>query len=298
MLRHSLPLIAIFEVAARHQSFVRAAEELNVTPSAVSQQVRLLEQRLGVALFIRKPRSLLLTPEGRDYALEVRKGLSALQSATRTFSAPRASGSVRIATFHSFGLFWLLPRLPDFRLLYPEIDVRLVLGNAQVSLVAGEADVAIRFGNRADHDCMSHDLIRDAAIAVASPTLLAGQPPFASLATLKEFPLLHDDATAEGELHLRWSNWLGERAGGKYNIHLPDGLSVLHACLLGQGIALARASLVKTLLRSGQLVRVLPEERKLTLPYRLVTLPDDRRERVNAFTRWIRQAMVNSSTGA
>jgi len=295
MLRHSLPLIATFEVAARYQSFVRAAEELSVTPSAVSQQVRLLEQRLGVTLFVRKPRSLMLTPEGREYALEVRQALKALQSATRTFSAPRASGIVRVATFHSFGLFWLLPRLPTFRELYPEIEVRLVLGNPQVALGSGEADAAIRFGNRVDHDCISQDLIRDRAIAVASPSLLAGQLPFGSIATLKEFPLLHDDATAEGELHLRWSTWVGSSAGSKQNLHLPDGLSVLHACLLGQGIALGRASLVSALLQSGQLVRVLPEERKLTLPYRLVTLPDEKRERVNAFTRWIVQT-IGSST--
>lgn len=291
MLRHSLSLIATFEVAARHQSFVRAAEELNVTPSAVSQQVRLLEQRLGVSLFVRKPRSLMLTPEGRDYAFEVRQGLKTLQSATRTFSASRASGIVRVATFHSFGLFWLLPRLPDFRELYPEIDVRLVLGNAQVALLSGEADAAVRFGNREDHDCISRDLVRDTAIAVASPSLLAGQPTSGNIATIREFPLLHDDATAEGEVHLRWSTWLGSSAAPKHHLHFPDGLSVLYACLLGQGIALARASLVSALLQSGQLVRVLPEERKLTLPYRLVTLPDEKRERVNAFTRWVAQTI-------
>nr|WP_025825481.1 LysR substrate-binding domain-containing protein [Acetobacter persici] len=291
MLRHSLSLIATFEVAARHQSFVRAAEELNVTPAAISQQVRLLEERLGLELFTRKARGLLLTPAGRDYAQEVRAGLTTIQSASQLLCAPRATGILRVATFHSFGLFWLLPRLPEFRARYPEMDIRLVLGNAPASLSSGEADLAIRFGTRPDDGCVSQDLIRDTAIAVASPDLLAGRPPFRDRASLQTIPLLHDDAVAEGEQALRWSDWLGKKPVSEQSHTLPDGLSVLHACLLGQGVALARASLVSTLLRSGRLVRVLGEERQLSLPYRLVSLPGDRRERVKVFSQWVTHAI-------
>ena len=285
--RHSLPLLATFEVAARHQSFARAAEELNITPAAVSQQIRLLEMRLGISLFVRGQRSLRLTAEGRDYALQVRGALAAIRAATRTLSAPRAEGILRVATFHSFANFWLIPRLPEFRALYPDVDVRLVLGIPRLDLREGEADVAIRLGMGDDAGCVSVDLIRDIAIAVVSPDLLAGRPLPREPKGLAEFPLLHDEAAAAGEPNLLWQHWGMTPSHTAGDIYLPDGLSVVNACLLGQGAAIVRASLVDPLMRAGRLVRVFRQQMALDLPYRLVTVPGDERVRVQAFSHWL-----------
>jgi LysR family transcriptional regulator, glycine cleavage system transcriptional activator len=285
--RHSLSLLATFEVAARHQSFARAAEELSVTPAAVSQQIRLLEARLGVPLFVRGQRSLRLTAVGRDYALQVRGGLDAIRSATRILSAPRAEGVLRVATFHSFGIFWLIPRLPEFRALYPDVDVRLVLGNPRIDLREGDADIAIRFGTDDDGGCESVDLIRDTAIAVVSPDLLAGRSLPREPTALVGFPLLHDEGVAAGEPNLLWQHWGTAPSCSAGDIYLPDGLTVVHACLLGQGAAIVRASLVDPLMRAGRLVRLIGRQKTLKLPYRLVTVPGDARVRVRVFSDWL-----------
>lgn len=294
--RHSLSLLATFEVAARHQSFARAADELSVTPAAVSQQIRLLEARLGITLFVRGQRSLSLTAVGRDYASQVRSGLDAIRSATRILSAPRAEGLLRVATFHSFGIFWLLPRLPEFRARYPDVDMRLVLGNPRIDLRRGDADVAIRFGKGNDAGCISVDLMRDTAIAVVSPDLLAGRPPPRDPKAPIGFPLLHDEGVAAGEPNLLWQHWgiASSRSAG--NIYLPDGLSVVHACLLGQGAAIVRASLVEPLMRAGRLVRAFKQQKMLELPYRLVSLSGDTRIRVRAFADWLATSIGSSDT--
>ncbi len=289
MLRHSIPLLMTFEVAARHCSFARGAAELNVTPAAVSQQVRLLEDRLGHKLFVRKARGLELTKVGRDFARDIRAGLHTLQVATQTLTKPRVEGRLRVATFHSFGLFWVLPRLPDFRERYPDVDVRLILGNERVSLSGSEADLSIRFGTQSDEGCVTEDFMRDTAIVVASPEILTGRPVMTKSADLAGFPILHDEAVAEGERRLRWSDWLKHGSPPQAECYLPDGLSVIQACLLGQGLAIVRSSLVGSHLQAGRLVRVLAHEKILDLPYRVVTRPSEARDHVHAFKEWLKE---------
>src|SRR5690348_9246858 len=110
-----LPALRTFEAAVRHQSFARAATELHVTPAAVSQQMRQLEERLGVQLFARGPRGLSVTLAGREYARSIANALGQIETATRALGSGERSGILNVATFASFATFWLLPRLADFR---------------------------------------------------------------------------------------------------------------------------------------------------------------------------------------
>jgi LysR family glycine cleavage system transcriptional activator len=294
---HEPPLnfLRTFEAAARHQSFARAAEELHITPAAVSQQIRTLEQRLGVTLFARAARSLSLTPAGRDYALAVGRALSDIQAATRALGRFERTGRLTVTTFQSFATLWLLPRLASFRAHYPEIDVRLLVDTALRDPAAGEVDVAIRFGAGDYAGCDVELLLHDAVVPVCSPTLLAGRPVPRRPADLAAFPLIHHDGLVKGERRLRWHDWIGDAADSCPSIDMPDGFLVVHAALLGQGVALARRSLVADHLRDGRLIRLLDEERPMDYRYWLVTAAGDDRPRVAAFKNWLREAAAGST---
>jgi LysR family glycine cleavage system transcriptional activator len=281
-----LSLLRTFEAAARHGSFARAAAELNVTSAAVSQQMRALEERLSVSLFVRHARGLSVTSAGRDYAASVARALADIEVATRVLGRPERSGRLNVATFQSFASFWLLPRLHRFRTMYPEIDLRLVIGSALADLASGEADVAIRFGAGIYHGCESRLLMEDAVFPACAPSLLAGRPAPRTASNLALLPLLHDEGLAEGERSLSWADWLSD-VPVQNAYHLPNGLLTLQAALCEQGVALVRRSAVVGHLRSGQLVRLLEEERKTEFSYWLVTAAGERGPRTDAFSEWM-----------
>ncbi len=290
---HEPPLafLRTFEAAARHESFARAAEELHITPAAVSQQMRTLEARLGVGLFARTARSLTLTPAGREYAAAVRRALADLRTATRALGQPARKGRLTITTFQSFATLWLLPRLTDFRMRYPEIDVRLLVETRLADLGHGEVDVAIRFGPGDYAGCASELLFHDSVAPVCSPALLAGRPLPRRAADLAAFPLVHHEGLVKGERRLRWEDWLGEAAATCPAVYMPDGFLAVQAALLGQGVALARLSMVSDHLREGRLVQLLSEERPMDFRYWVVTAAGDQRPRVAVFRQWIIEAM-------
>lgn len=281
-----LAYLKTFEAAARHESFARAASELHVTPAAVSQQMRALEERLGVALFARTARSLTLTRTGREYAAQVARALGDIATATRTLGRPERSGRLTVATFQSFASQWFVPRLGRFRVLYPEIDVRLVLGAALADLTTGVADVAVRFGPGDYPGCDSERLMGEVVFPVCHPSLLAGRAVPRRPSDLLGMPLLHDDGLVRSERRLAWGDWVGETSAAA-NIHMPDGLLALQAALLGDGVALARRSTVVEHLQAGRLVRLLDEERPTDLSYWLVTAAGEKGPRVEAFKTWM-----------
>ena len=281
-----LAYLKTFEAAARHESFARAASELHVTPAAVSQQMRALEDRLGVDLFARTARGLTLTRTGREYAAQVARALGDIATATRALGRPERSGRLTVATFQSFAALWLVPRLGRFRMLYPEIDIRLTLGTALADLTTGAADVAVRFGAGDYPGCDSERLMGDAVFPVCHPSLLAGRTVPRRPTDLIGMPLIHDDGLATGERRLAWKDWVGE-AGAAANVHMPDGLLTLHAALLGHGVALARRSTVTEHLQAGRLVRLLDEERPTDFSYWLVTAAGEHGPRVEAFKAWM-----------
>jgi LysR family glycine cleavage system transcriptional activator len=252
-----LPLLRTFEAAARHLSFKAAAAELNVTPGAVSQQVRSLEGHLGVPLFSRGIRKVELTDRGRELLKGVSDGLQRLETATLQVREPHLAGTLRVTTVASFALHWLVPRLPQFRNRFPSIELVVDASPRTVDLLAGEADVAIRFGSGRYPGLDAELVMRDTIFPVCSPALLGGTMP-RQAADLLRYPLIHDAGATQGEPWATWSPWLREASldsPGATQLHFGDATLALAAALTGQGVMLARHSIAAAALASGKLIR-------------------------------------------
>lgn len=170
----SLNGLEAFEATARLGSVTRAAAELNLTQSAVSRHIAMLEERLGVALFVRKAKRLALSDAGAAYLPEVRQSLQALQSATTSLITSRGrSGSLSVATLPTFGAHWLVPRLHRFRAQYPRISIQLVERPEPFDFAFDRVDCAIHFGQPNWRGAKAHFLFHEALVAVAPPDIAA-----------------------------------------------------------------------------------------------------------------------------
>lgn len=290
-----LMYLRAFEAAARHESFARAAEELHVTPAAVSQQIRTLEDRLQTRLFARGVRSLSLTRQGRDYAAEVAGALEKIRLATRAIASPIAAGPLRIGTFPSFAMHWLLPRLNGFRNRYPEIEPILDVRSSLSRLGSDGVDIALRFGPGAYPGCDVIALMEERSFPVCSPALLEGRGLPRRIADIAGLPLIHDDSLAAGEHRMTWKSWLGdhyESVPQARCIRMPDGLFSMQAALLGQGAAIVLRSQTHDYLRSGRLVRLSNEDRPTEFQHWAVTAENEADARVTAFRSWIAEEVL------
>lgn len=255
------PLNALraFEVTARHGSFTKAAEELNVTPAAVSQQVRLLEAILRRPLFQRLPKQLQLTPEGEGLLPGIQDGFRRIAEAVGTLSADDEEAELKISVAPSFAAKWLLPRLGDFQKKHPEIELSLDASMHLVDLAKGEADVAIRYGSGNYPGLQVERLLNEEVVTVCSPSLLVGERPLASPADLQHHTLLHDDSPDRDETCPTWEMWLsaaGVRGvDGRRGLRFNQSSLALEAAVLGRGVALAKAAIARRDLETGRLVR-------------------------------------------
>lgn len=288
-----LSLLRTFEVAARHQSFRRAAQELHLTPAAVSQQMRQLEALLGVALFVRRARGVALTDRGQAYFEDIAAALLRVGEATHRLREPERAGLLTISVAPAFAQFWLLPRLPSFRSRHPEIQLRIRAETRLVDLRHGEADLAIRFGPGRYEGVRAELLMDDLVFPACAPRLLAGTATPYRITDLLGFPLLHDDGVGPEEPRLAWRYWLaresvaGERVAG---LHLPDAGLVLQAALLGQGVALVRRSLAAESIGEGRLVRLLDRTFPTEYAHWLLVAPARTEDpRIQAFSAWVRE---------
>lgn len=286
-----LSLLRSFEAAARRQSFRRAAEEMHVTPAAISQQMRALEAHLGVRLFERQARGLKLTEAGREYLGGVAFGLSQIDEATRRLSQPRRAGRLTVRAQLSFALHWLTPRLPGFRARHPEIDLRLHL---EPPGPGSEIDVLIEFGPGPYPGMSAEIVMGDWAYPACSPALLHGAPPPWRRGDLLRRTLLHDSTLRVEEASLRWSTWLRhgdiEAPPRGASIHLPGAELTIQAALLGQGVAVVRHSLVSDYLASGRLVRPVADARATDYAYWFVTALDRASDpNIVALRDWMRE---------
>jgi len=289
-MRRLPPLKALraFEAAARHLSFTRAAEELYVTQAAVSHQVKQLEQHLGVRLFQRLNRALMLTPEGQSYLLPVRRAFEMLEDATARLVELEPRGPVSVSVLPSFASRWLVPRLGRFRERWPEADVRVAPDVRVVDFRRDQIDVAIRYGTGDYPGLYVRQLMTEVIFPVCSPELLVGGRRLREPADLAGFTLLHDDG------HGVWRMWLAE-AGvdeklAERGYVFTDSSLLVQAALAGQGVALARGALVADELEAGRLVR--PFDRSLPARFAYyVVCPESTAERplVRAFIDWLRE---------
>lgn len=290
------PLNALraFEAAARHLSVKLAAEELCVTPGAVSQMLKTLETHLGVRLFERVTRGIYLTEAGREYLPAVRNGFRQIADASRRIAAATQGGVLTVSVTPFFASAWLVPRMKSFQDAHPDIDLQVVTSGALVDFARSGVDVAVRHGLGRYPGLRSDRVVTVEMVAVAAPSLverlgLAKRP-----ADLVHWPHVHD-AERKG-----WSLWF--QTHGVDEIGVPRGPSfddtglLLKAVLSGQGAGLLPAAMVANEVESGQLVQLVQAAQMEDFAYYLVC-PNDKQShpKIAAFRDWILDPKLRSA---
>lgn len=296
----SLNALRVFEAAARHGGFAKAAEELNVTPAAVSHQVKSLESHLDVTLFVRHPRGLELTGAGRALLPQLTRGLNHLARAVGSVAAVEIAGRLVVNAAPSFAVLWLVPRLQGFVRAYPEIQVRILNAGKPPDLLKGEADVRLTYGTGDYPGLLTRLLMREEVFPVCAPSLL-NQSPLRRFADLRAHMLLHDINTGPDEPTMTWRRWLRDAGESRIDpdrgIEFGDSVLLTEAAVRGQGVALGRTSLVGDYLASGRLVRPLKASRPADYAYYMVTTHAGAEQpRVRAFLAWL-EAQVERDAG-
>ncbi|MFC6439953.1 transcriptional regulator GcvA [Bowmanella sp. JS7-9] len=249
------PLNALraFEVAARHLSFTRAASELYVTQAAVSHQIKSLEDFLGIKLFLRRNRKLLLTEEGQRYYADIRDVFHGLHEATERLLASGEKGALTVSLPPSFATQWLVPRLHQFSTLHPDIDVRIKAVDFDEGFLNDDVDVAIYYGRGKWPGLHAEKLHTEYLTPMCSPImLLKSGKPLKTLDDLKYHMLLHDHSR-QG-----WKDWLRHFQVAGINANQGPVFShtmlVLQAAAIGQGVALGHSVLARPDIEAGRLV--------------------------------------------
>ena len=283
-----------FEAAARLESFSRAADELHLTHGAVSHQVRALEEFLGAPLFARHGKRVALTPQGRAFAERVRRALADIADAAVQVRGSKHDRRFTVSVLPSFASRWLMPRLARFMEAHPEIDINVMATVELADLASGEVDLAIRFGKGPYPPLAAEPFLGDEYFVVASPKLakLVKEP-----ADLLKMRLIREDVDY-------WSAWFAaagvplERPldrGPLFN----DATYSLQAAIRGEGIALARRSVMADDLERGVLKRLF----KIAIPcserYWFVTTREmAQAPKVRAFRDWVKAEMAAAEKAA
>ena len=297
MQRRRLPplnALRAFEAAARHMNFSRAAEELSVTPGAVSQQIQNLEDFIGAPLFKRTPKGLLLTDGAQTALPSLREAFDRLAEAASQLTAAADGRRVTVSAAPSFAAKWLVPRLGRFEAAHPEVDVWLSAGMELVDFADGEVDVAIRYGSGRYPGLEVARLMGETVMPVAAPSLLA-EKPLHEPQDLIHHTLLHDGSPDADESCPDWAMWLTARGlksvdGGRGPRFNQSSL-VIEAAVGGRGVALAKGTLAQADLDAGRLVAPLSSSSSTTLDlaYHLVhPKAKGRLKQVRAFTAWVK----------
>jgi len=252
-----------FEAAARCLSFKHAAAELGVTPTAISHQIKLLEQHCGQPLFRRRPRPLALTSAGAQLFPVLRQGLDAFAEAFSKVRVDGANKPLRISATNAFSARWLVPRLPEWRAAHPRLKLAIDGTDAVLDLNAGEVDLAIRYAERPPKDGVYVELMRDVFRVVASPRLVGRTPRMMTPVELAKLPLIEAE-WPPGDVHAPdWRRWQ-TAARARYS-HVPDlaalsslnfreELHAIEAAVAGHGVAICSSVLVGPELASGILL--------------------------------------------
>ncbi|WP_026344635.1 transcriptional regulator GcvA [Oceanimonas smirnovii] len=254
MSRRLPPLNALkaFEAAARNLSFTRAAEELFVTQAAISHQIKALEEFLGIKLFRRRNRSLLLTEEGQSYFLEIKDIFTGISDATERLLARSAKGALTVSLQPSFAIQWLVPRLVRFSEAHPDIDVRIKAVDLDEGSLTDDVDVAIYYGKGHWPGLRADKLHAEYLIPVCSPMLLMGTRPLKTPEDLTRHTLLHDTSRRD------WKAWFKQLDIQAANVNQGPIFShssmVIQAAIHGQGVALGHSVLTQPEIDAGRLV--------------------------------------------
>jgi LysR family glycine cleavage system transcriptional activator len=275
-----------FEAAGRLLSFTEAARELNVTQAAISHQIKVIEEYLGVALFDRYPRRLTLTDPGKALLPEVIEAFDRVSSAVAAINREQYSNVLSVRLAPSFAAKWLSPRLKYFWLQYPEIDLRLYHAHPAVDFEREAMDIAVTYGKGDWPGVVSEKLLSLDFFPVCSPTFLNTDKPLTDLGNLRYYALLHD---ANYEC---WRDWL-ELAGiddidASRGTVIDDTNVLIQAAIDGQGIALGSTTFVADLLEAGRLIKPFDISLVNEFAYYVVYPPEHlKNPAVRAFKEWL-----------
>lgn len=284
----SLNALRTFEAVARHNSFTRAAEELNVTQSAASRLVRSLEDYLQVPLFTRQSRRIELTDQGRFYNELVRDSLDLIEAGTvELISSKDGKGTLSIGMLPTFGTRWLVPRLPSFQAAHPEISLNIISSDGELDFTRERIDVAIRFGHGDWADAIIDPLMSEEIQVVCSPALMTGDHPIDSFDALRRHRLIRHSTRPNG-----WDHWFrsvgAQRQDLQWGPSLEHFFMIIQAAVAGLGVALLPSFLVEDEIRSGALVAPFPVRVSGPGSYYLVTSAAKAElTRVKVFREWI-----------
>jgi putative choline sulfate-utilization transcription factor len=292
--------LRVFEAAARHLSFTAAARELRSTQSAVSQQVRALEEQLGMPLFERIYRGVRLTEAGQALFAGVQEGFAIIDGTIDRLQHRYRHPHVNILTDFSFAAYWLMPRLPSFRKEHPHIDVRIVTNQGVLDWRTQEVDVAILFCDERTLASGVPRLFPEEVFPVCAPGFLQQHGPIESSERLAELPLLALTAD-QGQSWLDWPSYFEQLAGIGYlespELTFNNYTLLIQAAIAGQGVGMGWRGLVDDLLESGMLVGLQELGLRSSRGYGLIDArPDTSGEAKRALQEWV-MACAEESQG-
>lgn len=281
-----------FEASGRHLNFTKAAKELYVSQAAISHQIKILEDHLGVKLFKRFNKSVSLTNNGLYYHAILKESFSNISKGTKAILERSKNDCLNISLLASFASSWLLPNLPSFQKLYPELEVKIFATNQTVDFHTSDFDLAIRYGNGSWKDTNSIFLLKENYTLCCSPELLKEYPNF-STKDLENFTLIYDD-----DSFVNWQTFftkgLKSSCVPKNTLRFNDSGLVIEATKKGMGIGLVRDALASESIKSGQLKQVFDVKIDGVFSYYIVypnfiQLP----EKSVVFIEWLKSIIAN-----
>lgn len=296
-----LNALRAFESAARHMSYVRAAEELNVSPAAIGQLVRGLEEAHGVVLFHRSrggPARLVLTDQALAALPDLQTGFDFLSLAVERLKA-ESGATITVTVPPAFADKWLLSRVEGFRALYPGYELRLDTNGKLVDFNTERVDLGIRFGNGHWPGLTATQIMGEEFFPVCSPALPSAAQPLNSAEDLKHFPLIHDVSMRYATAFPTWRIWL-QRAGYDFSdaergLQINDSAAVIQAAISGSGVALGRSSLVSKDLEAGRLIRPFGDAQSCDFAYYIVHKEGVEPEpAADAFKQWLLEQVTQN----
>lgn len=287
-----------FEAAARHLNFTRAADEVGLTPAAVSYQIKEIEDQLGILLFIRTSRSIKLTPAGSILLEATVEALDALRvAAARARKLTRGEAYLRVTADPVFAGKWLMPRVDAFRKAHPDIELRFDISHGVRDFEHDDVDIGIRFGAGRYPGIVAHRLFDDLTVVpVCSPGLLRAEPRIETPADLKRHTLAHIEWSRPGIVWPNWAMWMAAAGVEDFDdsvcVVFGESSQLIQAAMAGSAVALVDFAMVAKDLSEGRLVRPfglgikLPPEFAYFLVYPETSAED---RRIAAFRDWIAQ---------
>jgi LysR family glycine cleavage system transcriptional activator len=298
MRRRLPPLTSLraFEAAARRLSFSRAAEELNVTPAAISHQVKALEEWLGTRLFYRHNAALRLTPIGASYFTGVSEGFDRLCSVTENLTVSDPYNTLSVVVPPTVASRWLVPRLSQFQKLYSDIKLRIVVGAPPIDFSRYNLDIGIAFSGEITPNLQRCPWLTYGIIAVCSPRLMEGPRPLRRPQELEAHPLLHDEALKIQD-RIDWRSWLDSVGGATFDpdrgIRFNQATHAYQMAIDGYGVALAKDALITIDLEAGRLVKLFEHSVPSELTYDIV-YSENASAKVTCFRDWLLEEGNNS----